>query len=109
MSQTLVQPKNTNQRESFCKLLTWWKKPNEVNDLELLRRIMNLGTWEMWQWAWQNFTEESFVHCLTDARYGDFSKGSWHYWHIRLSISPIPPVPKNKFLAENEEVRFPGT
>ena len=53
---------------------------------------MNLGTWEMWQWAWQNFTEESFVHCLSDARYGDFSKGSWHYWHIRLSMSPIPPV-----------------
>ena len=40
MSQTLVQSKNTNQRENFCKLLTWWKKPNEVNDLELLRRIM---------------------------------------------------------------------
>jgi hypothetical protein len=42
------------------------------------------------------------------ARYGDFPKGSWHYWHIRLSISPILPDPKNKFLAKNEEVRFPG-
>jgi hypothetical protein len=75
MNQTLVQPKNTNQKEFFCKLMIWWKKPNEFKNQDLLRRIMNLGTWEMWQWAWQNFTEESVVHCLIDARYEDFSKG----------------------------------
>jgi hypothetical protein len=109
MSQALATANQTDQRANYCKLLIWWKSPDEVNDQELLRKIMNLGTWEMWQWAWNHFTKESFIHCLEDARYGDFFKGSWHYWHLRLSISPIPPIPRNRFLSENEELKFPGT
>ena len=108
MSQALATANQTDPRENYCKLLIWWKSPDEIDDQELLRRIMNLGTWEMWQWAWKQFSKESFVHCLEDARYGDFSNGSWHYWHLRLSISPIPPIPRNRFLSENEEVMFPG-
>ena len=108
MNQVLATDNQTDQKENYCKLLIWWKSPDEIDDQELLRKIMNLDTWEMWQWAWQNFTEESFLHCLTDARYRDFSKGSWHYWHLRLSISPIPQIPRNRFLSENEEVKFPG-
>jgi hypothetical protein len=108
MSQALATANQSDKRENYCKLLIWWKSPNEVDDQELLRKIMNLGTWEMWQWAWKHFDKKSFVDCLEDARYGDFSKGSWHYWHLRLSISPIPPIPRNRFLAENEEVNFPG-
>ena len=98
MSLALATDNQTDQRENYCKLLIWWKSPDEIDDQELLRRIMNLGTWEMWQWAWKHFTKESFIHCLEDARYGDFSKGSWYYWHLRLSISPIPPIPRNRFL-----------
>ena len=51
MSQALAIANQTNQRANYCKLLIWWKSPDEVNDQELLRKIMNLGTWEMWQWA----------------------------------------------------------
>ena len=86
-------------REQICQDLVWWKNPQEVEDLELLRRIMNLGTWEMWQWARNNFTVKFFIDTLTHAKYGDFSPGSWHYWHIKLVISPIPRLPKNQFLA----------
>ena len=108
MSQALATANQSDKRENYCKLLIWWKSPDKVDDQELLRKIMNLGTWEMWQSAWMHFAKESFVHCLEDARYGDVSKGSWHYWHLRLSISPIPPIPRNRFLAENEELNFPG-
>tara|TARA_E500000178_G_C16922103_1_gene707718 strand:+ start:907 stop:1236 length:330 start_codon:yes stop_codon:yes gene_type:complete len=109
MNQALAAANQTDQREHFCKLLIWWKRPDEVDDQELLRKIMNLGTWEMWQLAWNHFTKESFNHCLEDARYGDFYKGSWYYWHLRLLFSPIPPIPRNRFLSENEKVKFPCT
>ena len=109
MSQTLATANQTDQRENYCKLLIWWKNPDEIDDQELLRRIMNLGTWEMWQWAWKHVSKESFVHCLEDARYGDFSKGSWHYWHLRLGISPIPNLPKNQFLGDGVKLNFPGS
>ena len=59
MSQALATANQTNQRENYCKLLIWWKSPDEIDDPELLRRIMNLGTWEMWQWAWKHFSKES--------------------------------------------------
>ena len=51
MRQAFATTNPTDQRENYCKLLIWWKSPDEVNDQELLRKIMNLGTWEMWQWA----------------------------------------------------------
>ena len=44
MSQALATSNQTDQRESYCKLLIWWKSPDEIDDQELLRRIMNLGT-----------------------------------------------------------------
>jgi hypothetical protein len=53
MSQALATANQSDKRENYCKLLIWWKSPNEVDDQELLRKIMNLGTWEMWQWAWK--------------------------------------------------------
>lgn len=96
-------------RNQICHNLVWWKNPQEVEDSELLPRIINLGTWEMWQWAWKHLAKKSFVYCLEDARYGDFSKGSWHYWHIKLGISPIPRMPKNQFLGDGVKLNFPGS
>ena len=63
-------------REQSCQDLVWSKNPQEVEDSELLRRIMNIGTWEMWQWARTTFPVKFFIDALTQARYDDFSPGS---------------------------------
>ena len=34
--------------EQICQDLIWWKNPQEVEDSELLRLILNLGTWAIW-------------------------------------------------------------
>ena len=107
MSKALATANQTDPKENYCKLLIRWKSPDEIDDQELLRKIMNLGTWGMWQWARKQFSKESFVHCLEDACYGNFSKGSWHYWHIRLEISPIPCLRKNQFLRDYVKLNFP--
>ena len=60
MSQALAIANQTDQRANYCKLLIWWKSPDEVNDQELLRKIMNLGTWEMWQHTNAPFIYKSF-------------------------------------------------
>ena len=62
MRQAFATTNPTDQRANYCKLLIWWKSPDEVNDQELLGKIMNLGTWEMWQWDWKHFTKESSIH-----------------------------------------------
>ena len=55
-----VQKEAPDLREQICQDLVWWKNPQEVEDSELLRRIMNLGTWEMWQWARTTFPVKFF-------------------------------------------------
>jgi hypothetical protein len=42
VSQALATANQTAQRENYCILLISWKSPDEVNDQELLRKIMNL-------------------------------------------------------------------
>ena len=61
MSQVLATDNQTDQKENYCKLLIWWKSPDEVDDQELLRKVMNLGTWEIQQQAGKYFTKEFFV------------------------------------------------
>ena len=44
MNQALAAANQTDKRENYCKQLIWWKSPGEVDDQELLRKIMNLDT-----------------------------------------------------------------
>ena len=92
MSQALATTNQTDQRENYCKLLIWWKSPAEVNDQELLRKFMNLGTWDMWQWAWKHFTKESFVTLFR----GCTLWGLFQRVLVQLASSPIDlPYPTN--------------
>jgi hypothetical protein len=109
MTLTDIEYETADLRDQFCQDLVWWKNSQDVEDSELLRRIMNLGTWEMWQWARNKFPVKFFIDTLTEAKYGDFSSGSWHYWHIKLEISPIPRLPKNQFLGDGVMLNFPGS
>ena len=109
MTLTDIKYEKADLRDQICQDLVWWKNPQEVEDSELLRRIMNLGTWEMWQWARTTFPVKFFVDALTHVKYGDFSPGSWHYWHIKLGIPPIPCLPKNQFLADGIKLNFLGS
>ena len=109
MTLTEIEYETADLRDQICHDLVWWKTPKEVEDSELLRRIMNLVTWEMWQWARNIFSVKFFIDALTQTKYGDFSSGSRHYWHIRLGISPIPSLPKNQFLGDGVKLNFPGS
>lgn len=109
MTLTDIDYETADLRDQICQDLVWWKKPQEVDDSELLRRIMNPGTWEMLQWARNKFPVKFFVDALTHAKYGDFSPRSWHYWHIKLGISPIHCLPKNQFLTDGIKLNFPGS
>ena len=100
MTRTDSDYETADLRNQISQGLVWWKIPQEAEDSELLRWIMSLGAWEVWQWARNLFSVKFFIEALTEAKYGDFSSGSWHYWHIRLRISPVPRCPKIHFLGD---------
>ena len=79
--------------KTIARALVWWKPPEEVERLYLVRRIMDLGTPEMVRYAWRNVGEAVMREALAAAEPGNFSEISWNYWHVMFDVRPTPPLP----------------
>jgi len=74
----------------------WWKPPEQsLKNLKLLMaQMMNLGTMEDLRWLMSVTTEDDLRLVLENAVVGLFNERSWHFWHYRLGITPVPETPK---------------
>ena len=79
--------------KKIARSLVWWKPPEEVERLYLVRRIMDLGTPEMVRYARIFFGEDVMREALTTAAAGNFSEASWNFWHVFFGIRPTPALP----------------
>ena len=79
--------------KKIARTLVWWKPPEEVELLYLVRRVMNDGTLPMQRLLSNRCGEEIFRRALAGAELGQLSPRAWNYWHLRLGIEPIPPLP----------------
>ena len=79
--------------KSIARSLVWWKPPEAVDRLYLLRRIMDLGTPEMVRYARENLGETVMREALATAEAGNFSAVSWNYWHVFFGVRPTPALP----------------
>jgi hypothetical protein len=80
--------------KAIARSLVWWKPPEEVDFLYLVRRVMDRGTPEMVQLLRRRHGDEVFRAALVGAEPGNFSARSWNYWHLVLGIRPTPPLPQ---------------
>ena len=85
------------EQKKIARTLVWWKPPEEVGRLYLVRRIMDLGTPEMVRYAWVHFGEAAMRDALTTAGPGNFSEISWNYWHVVFGLRPTPALPHRHF------------
>jgi hypothetical protein len=61
---------------------------------------MNLGTYADVQVLRTALGDDEFRRTLHEARAGEFSARSWHYWHLVLDVSKphaVPALPTRKF------------
>ena len=81
--------------ETIARRVTWWKTPGEAvaNTDEFLCRVMVFGLWSDASYIVDNFGEDAFRAALRRAPPGVFDPASWHYWHHRLGIGKVPPLP----------------
>jgi hypothetical protein len=79
--------------KKIARTLVWWKPPEEVERLYLVRRIMELGTPEMVRFARGHLGEAVMREALRTAEAGNFSEPSWNYWHVCFGLRPTPPLP----------------
>jgi hypothetical protein len=86
--------------ENIARAVVWWEPPEVTlsNQDEFLCRVMARGTWKEIQYVEKIFGEEEFREALRRARPGVIDPASWHFWHHRLGIEPVPDAPKRIFV-----------
>lgn len=79
----------------------WWQPPEDAlqDRHRLIAQVMNLGTYADVQTLRTALGDEELERALREARAGEFSERSWHYWHLVLGIAKphaVPPLPRRK-------------
>jgi hypothetical protein len=90
----------THELLNIARRLIWWMPPEEALEEPslFLAQVMTLGTWDDVELVRAALGEEPLRECLHNAPPGIFDLPSWHYWHRRFGIQPIPPPPRRKLL-----------
>ena len=87
---------DSERMAAIARRVCWWE-PADVtlgNTPLFLCRVMVLGTWEGVCVAIDCYGREAFGKALRSAPPGLFDYRSWHYWHHRLGLLPIPKLPE---------------
>jgi hypothetical protein len=91
---------STNQSlKSIARKYVWWKKPEEALAYpnHFLAQVMTFATFEDAMLVLRNLGGDAFRDALAHAPPGVFDIRSWHFWHHRLGVTPIPPLPERTF------------
>ena len=82
--------------EAMATKYVWWQEPRRTlsSPSLLVAQVMTLGTLEDVQWLLGRVCEDVLRRTLREAPAGIFNNRSWCFWHLRLGIRPIPPLPE---------------
>jgi hypothetical protein len=87
--------------QAIAARVCWWQPAKEtLSDTPLfLCRVMALGTWDDTVFCLGHFGRDAFRSALRSAPPGIIDIRSWHYWHHRFGMIPVPPIPIRTFPA----------
>lgn len=79
----------------FAHKYIWWQPAETVvkDRHRVIAQVMNLGTFEDVQALRKQIGDAEFKQALQEARPGEFSERSWHYWHLILGVARLDAVP----------------
>ena len=85
----------------IARRVCWWQPAEATleNTPLFLCRVMVFGTWEDICVVLERYLENSLREALQSAPAGLFDNRSWHYWHHRLKVLPVPPLPERSIPA----------
>jgi hypothetical protein len=93
-----VQAEETDSQHlaAIARRVCWWEPvPSTIENTPVfLCRIMALATWDDICVALDRYGRDAFREALRNAPPGLFDRRSWHYWHHRLELLPVPPLPQ---------------
>ncbi len=79
----------------MLKKYVWWKTPRAAlqDEAHFIAQMMTMGSATDVRWLSSRYSTTDLRQVLRAPPVGIFDARSWHYWHKRLGISPIPPRP----------------
>jgi hypothetical protein len=85
--------------ENIAREVVWWEPPMVTlsDQNNFLSRVMARGFWDDLQRIENIFGEDSLRSALRHSKPGVIDIASWHYWHHRLGIEPVPEMPIRTF------------
>jgi hypothetical protein len=87
------------QLEKIAREVVWWEPPEVTlsDQGDFLCRVMARGSWKDVRYVEKLFGDEALREALRHSRPGVIDPASWHFWHYRLGIEPVPEAPKRIF------------
>ena len=91
----LKEDNNSDPLHAIAARVCWWQPAGEtLKDSPLfLCRVMTFGTWDDASFCLERFGRDGFRGALQSAPPGLLDPRSWHYWHHRLGLVPVPAQP----------------
>ncbi len=76
--------------------MVWSSEPAFAlrNSRLFLAHVMQYGALSDLQVVTRYFSNADFGEVLDNPPTGVFSEESWHFWHVRLNRSIVPPLPR---------------
>jgi hypothetical protein len=79
----------------------WWQPAESAlrDRRRLIAQVMDIGTHADVESLRTTLGDDALKTALREARAGEFSERSWHYWHLVLGMAQphaIPPMPTRK-------------
>jgi hypothetical protein len=92
-------PKWDSQLEDIAREVVWWEPPEVTlsDQDEFLSHVMAKGSWDDLQLVVTRYGEDALRNALLFSKPGVIDVASWHYWHHRFGIEPVPQMPKRTF------------
>ena len=83
------------QLKPYAKKYIWWKTPDEAvqQPERVIAQVMDIGDFEDALNLRELVGDDVFRSVLTNAEAGWFNARSWNYWHHRLGLAKLGPIP----------------
>jgi hypothetical protein len=93
---TLTTEKSLERLTVIARRVCWWQSADATLDNTpfFVCRVMVFGTWTDICFVLDHHGKSVFRKALRSAPPGLFDNRSWHYWHHRLQLLPVPPPPQ---------------
>lgn len=89
----------TPETEALARRVIWFEPPEQAlaDPVRFVAYALESATFDDIQAIHAHVGDAGFAYTLAHAPPGIIGPRSWHYWHARAGVHPVPPLPVRQF------------